>query len=468
MAISSPGIGSGLDVKSIVSQLVAAEGNPASARIDRDEGEYQAKLSAFGSLKSALADFKSSLTGLKDIANFQKRSVNLSNKDLFSAAADTTAVEGSYDVAVNRIAQKHKFASSATAPATTFGGAGGDSLTVTVGTKTLTVDLSTAKSLTDIHSAITTAAQTQGVNVKASLINDGTNRTLVLSSGGDGYANRVQVGGTVGGTAASTVLGFSTLNKLPDGSALASINQLDAEMVVDGVTITRGSNAISDVITGVSFTLTAAKPGTVVNVAVSRNTASIQGSVKGFVDSYNKLADVMREMSLVDIEGKKRGILVGDATLRTVMGGLRTHMSNAISGIAGSYDTLASIGVTTGKKDGKLIFDGAKLSKALDTDFTSVGQIFAGDNGYAARLDDYLDGYVGTKGVLDSRIDGLNTSIKGIEKQRESLQYRMDALEKRYTQQFSGLDGLLSNMQLTSSFLSQQLAILPKLTINRN
>ncbi len=467
MAISSPGIGSGLDVKSIVSQLVAAEGNPASARIDRNEGEYQAKLSAFGSLKSALADFKSSLAGLKDISNFQKRSVTLSNKDLLSVSADTTALEGSYDVEVNRLAQKHKFASTAVAPATTFGGAGGDSLTVTVGTKTLTVDLSAAKTLSDIHTAIAAAAQSEGVNVKASLINDGTNQTLVLTSGGIGYDNRVQVGGTIGGTAAGTVLGFSTLNKLPDGSPLAALTQLNAEMVVDGVTITRGSNAISDVITGVSFNLTAAEPGTVVNVAVAQNTASIQSSVKGFVDSYNKLADVMREMSLVDIEGKKRGILVGDATLRTVMGGLRTHMSNAIGGIAGPYDTLAAIGVTT-SKDGKLTLDGSKLSKALDADFTVVGQIFAGDNGYAARLDDYLDGYVGSKGVLDSRIDSLNTSIKGLDKQRESLQLRMDALEKRYTQQFSGLDEIISSMQLTSSFLSQQLAILPKLTLNRN
>ncbi|MEW5757154.1 MAG: flagellar filament capping protein FliD [Pseudomonadota bacterium] len=467
MAISSPGIGSGLDVKAIVSQLVAAEGNPISARIDRDEADYQAKLSAFGSLKSALADFNSSLAGLKDITNFQKRSVNLSNKDVLSASADTTAVEGGYDIEVKRIAQKHKFASSATAPAATFGGAGGDALTVTVGAKTLTVDLSTAKTLADIHSAINAAAESDGVNVRASLINDGTNQTLVLTSGGYGYDNRVQLGGTIGGTAAATVLGFSTLNKLADGSPLASLNQLDAEMVVDGVTITRGSNAISDVITGVSFNLIAAKPGTLVNMGVSQNSGSIQTLVKGFVDSYNKLADVMRQMSMVDVENNKRGVLVGDATLRTVMSGLRTQISNATSGITGPYDTLASIGVTS-DKTGKLTLDSAKLTKAIDADFTSVGQIFAGDNGYAARLEDYLDGYVGTKGVLDSKIDGLNTSIKGLDKQRETLQYRLDSLEKRYTRQFAGLDEIISSMQLTSSFLNQQLAILPKLTINRS
>jgi len=473
MAISSAGIGSGLDVQGIVSQLVSAESGPTTFRLNRQEAVFQAEISAFGALKSSLSEFQSSLTNLTDITNFQKRSAVSSDFSMLSATADETAAKGSYSVEVNRLAQAHKYSSQAYLSTDTIGGGAGatDTLDITVGANTLSIDLTTAKTLEEIQLEITSAAEIAGVDVNASLVSgDGGNQTLVLNSGSEGFENRVQVGGTieVAGvpTASDTVMGFSTLNKLADGSPLASEAELDAEILVDGVTVTRATNAIDDAVSGVTFNLTKAEVGTSVTVDVSLNTSTIESNVKKLVESYNTLATVINDFSQVN-DDNTRGILVGDAILRGLSLGIRNELSREVGGISGSYNSLASLGVTT-TLDGKLELDSEKLNTAVTSNFADMGQLFASDDGVGVRLDAYVDSYVKANGLLDSKIEGLNKSVAGIADERVSLDQRMEKIEARYLKQFSGLDTLMATMQLTSSFLTQQLDNLPGSTFNRD
>lgn len=470
MAVSAPGIGSGLDVQGIVSQLVAAEEGPTTSRLNRQEAVYQAEISAFGALKASLSSFQDSISSLTDVENFEKRTASSSIGSIVSASADETAQSGSYTIEVNRLAQAHKTSSTTAYLATdTLGGVTGDTLDITVGSNSLSIDLSTAKTLEEIQEAITIEAEANGVALTASVVTgDGGTQSLIFTSGDDGFDNRVQIGGNldVAGTptAASDVMGFSILNKLSDGST-ALESELDAAMIVDGVSVTRSTNSIDDVVSGVTFNLSGAEPGTEVIIDITLNTGLIESSVKSLVDNYNKLATVINDLSQVNDDGT-RGVLVGDSMLRGLATGIRNQFSNVVGEVTGSYNTLASLGVTT-TLDGKLELDSTKLSDAVNNSFSDMSVLFTSDDGIGTRLDNFIDNYAKSSGLLDSKIEGLNKSVDGIADERVSLDFRMEKVEARYLKQFAGLDVLMSSMSMTSSFLTQQLDNLPGSTFDK-
>src|SRR5689334_2564115 len=123
-SIVSSGVGSGLDVSSLVQQLVQAEGGPKTLRLNAEEAKVQAKLSALGTLRSALASFRDTVAKLKDAARFQGRVVTLSTPDFVSGSATTSAVPGSYAIEVQQLAAAHKLQSTGVAAATTVIGTG--------------------------------------------------------------------------------------------------------------------------------------------------------------------------------------------------------------------------------------------------------------------------------------------------------------------------------------------------------
>ena len=135
-------------------------------------------------------------------------------------------------------------------------------------------------------------------------------------------------------------------------------------------------------------------------------------------------------------------------------------MSSSVSGLTGSFSTLAEIGLTTGD-DGKLSLDSAKLSTVLDEDFDQIGELFSASNGIANTLDNAIEQYVSSAGILDTRTDGLQSRVDDITEQREALDRRLISLESRLLAQFTALDTLVSSLTNQSNFLTQQLANLP-------
>ncbi|MCP4993682.1 MAG: flagellar cap protein, partial [Gammaproteobacteria bacterium] len=200
MAIAAPGLGSGLDVTGIVSQLMEVEQQPL-VRLNQKEAQAQAQISAYGTLKSGLSSLQTAVEKLQDAATFQATKASSSDSDIFTASSDTDAVASSYNVTVNRLAQQHKLGSSEFASTATFGGGVGDELTLTVGSESFTLDLSTAMTLSEIQAAINVDGNETGVT--AGLIaGDSGNETLVFTSGSSGYDNRVELsfGGAVDAT----------------------------------------------------------------------------------------------------------------------------------------------------------------------------------------------------------------------------------------------------------------------------
>ena len=440
--IAAPGLGSGLDINGIISKLMAVESRPL-AKLDQKEAGYQAEISGYGSLKSSLSRLQSALDALKQAETFQATTGSSSDDSVVDLSTDAGLVPARYDVTVNRLAQYHKTGTSAFPAGQTFGGSAGDSLTITSGSRSFTLDLSTAMTLEEIQAAINVEENQTGIT--AGLITgDGGNQVLVLNSGESGYDNRVQL--SYGGTLDAATFNFATLNRDADGNLLASDTELDASLTVDGVSVTRGSNDIDDVINGVTLHLKGTGPAT---LEVAEDPGVAVKAVQGFVKAYNELQDTL--------SGLSQGMLSGSSLVRSVEGRLRGVFNHAFTGL-GRYGYLAELGITTDKDTGKLQLDSGRLEQALADNPDSVAAFFSDeDKGFAAQVDRVVDGFIGSGGVIDRVVKGVNRSIDRIGDQREALQRRLEMMEKRYRDQFNALDTLVAQMNNTSDYLGRQL-----------
>jgi len=243
-------------------------------------------------------------------------------------------------------------------------------------------------------------------------------------------------------------------------SANLTVTQVaaDATFNLDGQLVTRGSNRISDVISGVTIDLKKAEIGTTENLTVALNEAGVETKVNDIVKAYNSLTDVMKSLSSYDAATNTAALLQGDSTLRGVQSQLRKIISEPGEGLL--YSTLAEIGVRT-DETGHLNLDSTQFNKVLSADFTSISKLFVGDDALVSKLNTALDSYLNSDGVLDSKTKSLKAGIDDVADGRLELNKRLAAIEKRYKTQFNAMDTLLGQLQGTSTFLSQQLDNLP-------
>lgn len=444
MAISSAGIGSGLDITSLVSQLVAAERAPQASRIQRAQTKLGVSLSAIGMFKNALAQLQTAaqaLTGSK--ASFGQLSTTISQEGFFTATASSTAVAGTYGIEVIDIARGHKLASTAyVGGGTAVIGAG--SVTIGVGGEDFTVDLaSPTASLADLRNAINAAADNTGVN--AVLLTEDTGTRLVLTSREEGTASQITFNSSASG--GGSLLTTSTLQAATD-----------AQIKVEGYTYTSTSNTVTSAIEGVTLDLLKAEPGTTLSLSLAQDTASSSKAVKALVTAYNAVVDLVAKYGSYDPTTKSGGPLMGESSVRSAMQQIRAVLGDNVGD--GRYSMLAQLGITS-DKSGKLNVDASKLDAAFAADSAAISKLFSSTEGVATRLNTVLEGFVGDEGRVDSQTEQLQKRLKALDDQTASLDRRMALVEARYRKQFTALDTLLGQMQSTSSYLSQQLANLP-------
>lgn len=453
-SIVSTGIGSGLDIAGIVQQLVAAEGQPVESRLGQQEARVQSKLSAFGSLTSALSEFGDTLDIMRDLSSFLTRKAVSANESVFGAVADGDALPASYDVEVVQIAQAQKLTSGAFADADTAIGTG--TLDITVGTATFSLEITDENNtLSGIRDAINSATDNAGV--AASIVNADAGSFLILSGTKTGLANTITVNqsGGDGGLAALEYDPGAGLNALTETIAAS-----DSLVRIDGFDVAGSSNSVVGAVQGVTIDLLAADAGTSYSLTIVNDEAAARETVTKFVDTYNGLVSLLDDLTSYNPELEQAGPLLGDATVRGVRDQIRRELSSAVRDLDAGFSTLTEIGVEL-QLDGTLQVDDTRLSQALGDDFAKFGQLFATTDGYAVRLGDVVERYIGTDGLIVSRTDGLNNQIDDIGDQREALDLRLASLETRLFRQFNALDSLLGQLQSTSSFLTQQLSNLP-------
>lgn len=401
MAITSSGIGSGLDIESLVTQLVAAERSPVQNRLVKAAAQHQGKISAFGALKGAMSGFQSSLGKLQNLSTYTGRNATVSNKDVLSVSANSTAVAGSYSIEVSALAKAHSLASGSygaigdvvgegtlsfrfgttdyTSPDPGPETYGGFALNANKAAVSITID-STNNTLEGIRNAVNDA----GIGVNASIINDGSGFRLLFASEDTGAKNSLEISVTESGPAGLSAFAFNA-----SASNLSqTVAAQDAALTVNGLPVTSASNKVSSVIKGLDLTLNAETTGVPVKVGISRNSAPITGALNSFISAYNGMIETTNGLSSYNPETKAAGLLLGDATLRGISASLRRELNSAISGV-GPYDTLASIGITT-DDTGKLVLNQAKLDNVLAQDFDAVSALFAAQGVASASGVDYI------------------------------------------------------------------------------
>ncbi len=443
--ITAPGVGSGLDVQSIVSQLMALERRPLEA-LARRQDQYEAQLSAYGQLKSALSSFQDAMDELGATDAFKIYAATSADESALEVFASSSASLGTYNVRVERLAANHKMASAELADTTTFGGTAGDSLTIQVGsvaTNSIAVDLGTTMSMEDIRDQINDAADNPGVT--ATIINGNNgNQKLILTADETGSSSAISL--SYGGSIDASTFGMHTLNDIGGDLSL-----LDSKISVDGYSITRSTNTLTDVIQGVTLDLRSARPGVDIQVTVERDISAVEASVQGFADAYNELRSSIRSL--------REGQLEADITLLSIERGLLGILNTPTA--AGTFSHLTQIGVSI-QKDGSMSVNSSRLGEALNTDYGAVAELFAkADSGYAVRLGSRIGMWLEDGGLIDSRTHGLDSRIEDLEDRQSAMDRRLAQVEARYLKQFSSLDSLMSQLQGTSNFLTSQLASLP-------
>jgi flagellar hook-associated protein 2 len=450
MAITAAGVGSGLDVENIVSQLMALERRPLNAMQQR-ESEFRADLSAFGRLKSAINNFKGAMEELGTLEKFQVFAADSSDEDTLTVSADSSAAQGVFSIHVERLAQNHKLASAQVDDAanTLIGGNVGDKLELQIGdgsSGTLSINLEAGKTLEQLRTAINEDESNPGITASVLNVGDGSQR-LILTSRESGYDSRIVATETF--DAASTGLGLAEANKKPDGNPLDSLTDLDAAFSVDGFDVTASSNNVTSVIDGISLEL---KQTGDADININRDVDAIKESMQGFVDAYNEVQGLIASLGA--------GELSGDSTLRSLQGQLRGVLNTGPESISSVFSSLGELGVAT-QRDGTLSFDSSDFESALNSDFSGVAQLLANDDqGFAFRFAALAESILADDGLIDSREDGINSQIRTLENRQLSLEDRLELKEKAMRSQFAALDSLLGQMQSTSQFLVNQLGLL--------
>lgn len=451
MATSLSAIGSGLDIPTLVSQLVANERKPVADRINTQGSAATARLSAYGSIKSSLSSLQSSLEALVKGADTTTYKATVPEGSGFGATVvtdpstgKTQAAAGTYNVEVLSLAQAQKLSSGAFAADAAVGDG---TLTIAWGDKTLDVEITPDSKLSDIAAAINKAAGGKGVNATVITANDGQHLVLNAVDAGTEGALTVSASGGNGGLSALTWDGNA-------GGLSQTQAATNARVRVDGFERESSSNSISDLIPGITLNLTKAEEGTTKTLTVSQDNSPLKINLQAFVSAYNASVNLLKSSSAYDATNNRASTLTGDSLVR----GLQQQLRNQLGANVVDMKTL---GLTI-NKDGTMALNTSTFDMAMAANPSAAAALLGKDGKLSTSLSTMLKSNLDSTGTLTQRTDSLNKQIKRLEKDLDSLDLRMEKVSARHTAQFTAMDSLVAQMQTTSNFLSQQLASLQK------
>lgn len=460
--ITSLGTGSGLDLENLLTNLVDAQKEPQETLIKNKTDSVNAKISALGSLQSQLSDFQSSLSSLKSDTSFNVKTATSSNTASFTATATKYADNSSYQIEVVQLAQANKVTSGTFSSSSAAIGTG--TLTIGVGNASFDVDIdSSNNTVSGIVDAINSASGNSGV--KASMLtvsdgNGGTQTRLVLTATTTGASSQISVSVADSDGNNTDNSGLSQLYYLKSDTTNSRFTETyaaqDAKITVDGYTATSSTNTFSNTIKGLTITATAptSSAGT---LKVSTDSSSVKSSIEDFVSSYNELIKSFKTNAGYDSSTQTAAALYGDGIVSLMQTRVRQTVSGDVSNGTNGIDNLASIGITT-NSDGTLSIDDTKLSNALENNYDDVATLFSGSDGIAAKLDTSIKSFLQSGGTIDTQQTTLNKQLSALEDQTTRLNERMDKFEAMYRAKFSALDTLISSLNSTSDYLTEQFA----------
>jgi len=331
-------------------------------------------------------------------------------------------------------------------PATVLAETGLTTGTTTAAHQAFTVNTDATTTLSSLVAAINNASGNPGIT--ASIINVDAGAQLLLTSNTMGAANTIGVQATP-----SSGSNLSSLNTLTTVQAPSN-----AIITLNGQQVTRQSNSFSDVVPGVTFSLTAPTTSTA-SLAIAANPATATSNVNSFITAYNSLVGTMNNLSNYNATTGTASQLFGDPMMMGIKNQLLHALNASISGISG-FSTLAEIGVTP-DNSGALSLNSVVFNQAMAANPTGVANLFASSTGIAAQFDVVLNNQLGFTGTIATRVNSDNTQLTSIANQQTTFNAQMSALQAQYLNQFNAMDSIVGNLQNTSNSLTSMLANLP-------
>jgi len=465
---SSLAFGTNLDISSIVTQLMTVEQRPLTLLAEK-QAKLETKISSYGMIKGAMSTLQTAAEALGKAEIFASRKATIADSAVATVAASTTATPGNYSIEVSSLARAQVTASTAFAGGSTAN-VGSGTLTIELGSysggaftanpdKTaVNIDISSgAATLADVRDAINAA----DAGVTASLLNDGTGTRLVLTSQDGGTANTVRITAADDDGNNTDNVGLSRL--IYDASTGGTSNLAekvtasDAVLKINGIDVTSSSNTLTDTIEGVTLTLKSTNVGNPTTLTVGADYTGAKSAIEKLVKSYNDAILTIKNQTSYNTTTQTGAALNGESTVLS----LRSRLASAVTEEIAPGVSLGSIGVSV-QKDGSLKIDSDKLTTALESG--AAKSLFMGSTGVtglASKIDSMISSVIDDDGLIGNRLEGMEETKKAMNRQRDALNVRMEQIEARYRRQFTALDSLISSMNTTSTFLTQQLASLP-------
>ena len=457
-SISSAGIGSGLDVNSIVTQLMAIERQPLTA-LKTKQTSIQTTVSEYGKVKSAISTLRDAASKLAG-SSLWAQTVSSSSDAKAVTSTTNGSVAGTYAVAVQSLASVQTVATGVYPVTTTSPGSGvlridmgawGAGQTSFTGkSPAVSADITIAASdtLADVRDKINAA----GVGVTALIMTDSSGSRLLMRSTISGAENGFRTSGIAG-------LSFD-----PSAGA-AGMTQTqaaaDAKATVNGLPVTSTTNAFVNIVDGLSLTLNAVTTAPV-NIDVAADKENLKKAITAFADSYTAVMKLIATNTKYDPVTKRGGPLLADSAVSAMQTQMRSLVGD-VSGASSVFSRLSDVGLQI-QTDGSMTVNATKLDSALvnlpelKKAFSNSDVLNPANNGFAKKFKTLNDAMLSSDGSLASRTDGLGTQLTRNQRSQDDMNVRLAGIEKRLRAQYNALDSRMAELSGRSGLVSQQIA----------
>lgn len=474
MSIQSLGVGSGLDLESLVRQLLAAERGPKQQRLDAREETLDQEISALGQVKSKLSEFEDAMKALQDTNNLSGRDPQIDNpsesNEPFTASPGNSAVTGDYQIAITQMARGSRIETADAAFASSDAvvlSSGTADLTFKIGNTgdEFTISVAQGTTLEELRQQINDNPDNFGVS--ANIINTGTaagGSKMVFTSTVSGAGNDLQIVNTNDNAQLNAL---STTDSAESATYLSPIlSAQNAIATVDGIAVESDTNKFENTIQNVRFDakelsdLDALGNPIASRLSIGFDTEGLRENITNFVDKYNELIDEFADLTRFgEGDTDSDGALAGDSMLRGIQSGLANILGNNVSD--STIGSLFALGIEL-TADGKLevgatdfgLGSGSqRLDDALSDNFDDVANLFTGDNGIATRLIAFTEEYTQSTGLISSRETSIEGQQSNLENERDQFELRMESLEATLRARYLSLDTTIANLQSTGNAL---------------
>jgi flagellar hook-associated protein 2 len=471
--ITSAGIGSGLDLESIISASVSAERTPKLQSLLKKEESLKVELSALGEVKSAISKLNDTIKKLADIDNFGKRAATIkqpTSGDIISVTPTSDISVGSFKVAVQQLAQGSRAvtADGVFTDSSAVVSASGGTLSFAAGSdNSFDLTVTAGMTLAELRDAINSSDSNFGVT--ANIVNTGgdAGSKLVLTSNVTGSGNDLVV--TSDTDELNAIETYDETDNPDGGMTIGADDEAqDAIITIDGLEVSSSSNTFKDAVQDMTIKALQVSDEDdsgnfeTAKLTIDYDRESVNTLIDELITNYN---NVVGNIGFQTRIGKP---LNGDASMRSLSDQLINTLSTALTD-AGPFESIFDIGIGV-KKDGYLEKSSLvrSLNEAMDDNFDNIGKAFAGESGVATKMEELLSNYVDSSGLIKKRETSLNEQIRDVGDDKISLNERMTDLEASLRQKYAGLDVLLAQMQQTQAYLGAQLANLPGFTKSKS